>query len=377
MEKTAFKALSFSAIQLPIIMEKRGHDWIDYGINNLYPQLLIDLYNNSAIHHTAIDSKVDAVTGEGFKNFGDLPANSHGETLDEIFEKIAKDYMLFGGYSLNCIWSKDGETIAELFHIPFNNVRSGLMDEEERIHDYYYSSNWPQHRKYKPVRHAAYSTTDNEGDDASQIFYYYDYTVGNYYYPLPSYIGAVNDIDTDSRISKFHRSNLQQGLNPSMMLTFRNGIPTSDEQTEIWRDIEQTFAGESNAGKFFVNFSEPGREPDLVPIQSVNDGYYVVLGERIASSILTSHRISSPLLVGIKDASGFSSNADEIRTAYNHFMGTVIVPDQKKLVKSFNKIVNQTGKTIKLEVIPAEILYTVDVEGQPEYINEPNTDITL
>ena len=162
-----------------------------------------------------------------------------------------------------------------------------------------------------------------------------------------------------------------------MMLTFKNGIPTADEQTEIWRDIESTFAGENNAGKFFVNFSEPGREPELTPIQSVNDGYYVVLGDRIASTILTAHRISSPLLVGIKDASGFSSNADEIRTAYNHFMGTVIVPDQKKLLKSFNKIVNQTGKTIKLEVTPAEILYTVDVEGQPEYINEPNTDITI
>ena len=371
MQKYVFKAQQFEAIQLPKIEEKKGKEWIDFGGNNLYPQLLIELYNNSAMHHTAVDAKIQGIVGEGFKLFGDEFVNSHGETIDEIFEKITLDQVLFGGYALNVIWSRDGENIAEIFHLPFNNVRSGVLNEEEQIEEYYYSSDWAKYRKHKPVAYPAFSTTDNTGDDASQIYYCYDYTVGNYYYPLPSYVGALNDIDTDARISRFHRSNLQQGLAPSMMLTFRNGIPTADEQTEIWRDIEKTFAGEDNAGKFFVNFAEPGREPTVEAIQNANDTYYVTLEERVTSRILTSHKISSPLLLGIKDASGFSNNADEINTAYNHFMGTVIVPEQKKLVKSFNKMINMTGKTIKLEIEPAEILYTVNVDGAPQDI-EPN-----
>ena len=371
MQKYVFKAQQFEAIQLPKIEEKKGKEWIDFGGNNLYPQLLIELYNNSAMHHTAVDAKIQGIVGEGFKLFGDEFVNSHGETIDEIFEKITLDQVLFGGYALNVIWSRDGENIAEIFHLPFNNVRSGVLNEDEQIEEYYYSSDWAKYRKHKPVAYPAFSTTDNTGDDASQIYYCYDYTVGNYYYPLPSYVGALNDIDTDARISRFHRSNLQQGLAPSMMLTFRNGIPTADEQTEIWRDIEKTFAGEDNAGKFFVNFAEPGREPTVEAIQNANDTYYVTLEERVTSRILTSHKISSPLLLGIKDASGFSNNADEINTAYNHFMGTVIVPEQKKLVKSFNKMINMTGKTIKLEIEPAEILYTVNVDGAPQDI-EPN-----
>ena len=371
MQKYVFKAQQFEAIQLPKIEEKKGKEWIDFGGNNLYPQLLIELYNNSAMHHTAVDAKIQGIVGEGFKLFGDEFVNSHGETIDEIFEKITLDQVLFGGYALNVIWSRDGENIAEIFHLPFNNVRSGVLNEDEKVEEYYYSSDWAKYRKHKPVAYPAFSTTDNTGDDASQIYYCYDYTVGNYYYPLPSYVGALNDIDTDARISRFHRSNLQQGLAPSMMLTFRNGIPTADEQTEIWRDIEKTFAGEDNAGKFFVNFAEPGREPTVEAIQNANDTYYVTLEERVTSRILTSHKISSPLLLGIKDASGFSNNADEINTAYNHFMGTVIVPEQKKLVKSFNKMINMTGKTIKLEIEPAEILYTVNVDGAPQDI-EPN-----
>ena len=254
MQKYLFKSESFDAIHLPTIKEKTGKDYIEFGSNNLYPDLLIDLFNNSSIHATSINAKTDAITGEGFKYYGNDVINSRGETIDEVFAKIALDYLLFGGYSLNVIWSKDGQSIAECYHLPFNNVRSGVMNEDEIVEEYYYSSNWANTRKYKPKAYAAYSITDNKKDNASQVFYFYDYTVGNYYYPLPSYVSAVNTIDTDSRISKFHRSNLQAGLAPSMMMTFRNGIPSSDEQSAIWRDIQKTFGGEENAGKVMVNF---------------------------------------------------------------------------------------------------------------------------
>lgn len=371
MQRYLFKSQKFESIQLPRIEEKRGKDWVDFGSNNLYPQLLIELYNNSAMHHTSIDAIVDGVVGQGFKHFGDEFINAEQETIDEIFEKIARDYELFGGYALNVIWSRDGENIAEIYHLPFNNVRSGLMNDDEKVEEYYYCSDWAKYRKNKPVSYPAYSATDNEGDNASQIFYYFDYTVGQFYYPLPDYVGAINDIDTDARISRFHANNLKNGLAPSMMLTFKNGIPTPDEQDEIWKDIEKTFAGEENAGQFFVNFAEPGREPSLEAIENSNDDYYVTLESRITSRILTAHRITSPLLLGIKDASGFSNNADEINTAYNHFMGTVIRPDQKKLVKSFNKIINQTGRTVKLEIEPSKILYTVEQDGVTQDV-EPN-----
>lgn len=357
-QRYVFKTQKFDAIQLPQIAEKRGKDWIDFGTNNLYPDLLIKLYNESAMHHTAIDAKVDAITGKGIKHHGDFPVNSHGETLDEVFEKVAKDYIIFGGYALNVIWNRVGDGLAEIYHMPFNTVRAGKMNEDEKVEDYYYCSDWAQYRKYKPTRHKSFNTTDNKGDDASQIFYYYDYTVGNTYYPLPSYVGAVNDIDLDSRISRFHNANISNGLAPSMMLTFRNGIPTQDEQDDIWRDVNETFGGENNAGRAFIAFAEPGREPTLDAIPNANDTYYTTLEERVTSRILTAHRITSPLLLGIRDSSGFSSNADEIQTGFNHFLGTVIIPDQKKLLKSLQKLVRFFGLNVKLEVEQAQLLYT-------------------
>jgi len=362
MKKYVFRTHNFESIQLPQISEKKSKEWIDFGSNNLYPELLIELYNNSAMHHTAIDAKTDAITGEGFKQFGNMPINSKGETIDEVFEKIAKDYILFGGYALNVIWNKAQDGIAEIYHLGFNTVRSGKMNEDDQVEEYFYCSDWAQQRKYKPTAYKSFDTTDNQGDNASQIFYYYDYTVGNSYYPLPSYVGAINDVDIDSRISRFHANNLKNGLAPSMMLTFRNGLPTEDEQNDIWRDIEKTFAGEENAGKFFVNFAEPGREPQVQTIENANDDYYITLESRITSRILTAHRITSPLLLGIKDASGFSNNADEIQTSFNHFLGTVIMPDQKKLVKSFSKMLYYFGLNVNLQIEQSQILYTMPTD---------------
>lgn len=363
MQRYVFKAQNFDAIKLPQIQEKRGKDWIDFGSNNLYPELLIDLFNNSAMHHTCVDAKVDGVVGEGIKTYGDDIVNSDGETMNEVFHKITSDYILFGGYALNIVWSNDGSKIAEYYHLPFNNVRSGKIDEEtQKVDEYYYCQDWKQHRKYKPQSYRSFSTTDTKGDNANQIFYFFDYTVGNFYYPLPSYVGAINDIDVDARVSRWHASNLSNGLAPSMMLTFRNGIPTPDEQHEIYKDIENTFAGEDNAGRFFVNFAEPGREPSVETIENANDDYYLLLEERISSRILTAHRITSPLLLGIKDASGFSNNADEIMVAWSHFNGTVVAPIRKSLLKSFNKIVNLTSMTVNLEIIPSEILIIEDGE---------------
>ena len=49
---------SFEAIEMPKFSESRSKDWVLFGKDNLYPQKLIELYQSSAIHHTAINAKL-------------------------------------------------------------------------------------------------------------------------------------------------------------------------------------------------------------------------------------------------------------------------------------------------------------------------------
>ena len=296
---------NFAAPALPVIKEIRNKDFMYYGEDNLYPERLIEMYDSSAMHHTAIQAIKDGIFGEGIELIGTEYINTQGETIDDIFEKITLDYTIYQGYSLNVIWNKEGTAIAEIYHLPFANVRSGKKNEEDEVEEYYYSSDWSNLRKYKEIPYRAFDSMDNKSDNASQIFYYFNYTPGNDVYPLPAYVAASNDIVLDAKVSRFHVNNISNGLAPSLFIKMRNGIPTPEARREVYKEIEDTFSGEENAGRFFLSFSDPENAPEVTPIEAANDDYYITLENRISTRILSAHRITSPALLGISNGSGF------------------------------------------------------------------------
>jgi len=162
-----------------------------------------------------------------------------------------------------------------------------------------------------------------------------------------SYAGSLNDIQIDVEVSKFHLSNLANGLNPGLFISFNNGIPDPEARETIYDEVTMSFRGSDNAGKAFIAFSEDAEHaPTVTPIESANDDYYVNLENRISSRILTGHRITSPLLLGLYHngaGGGFSSNANEIEVAYAHFISTVIKPLQKEMLKTFDTLMYYRG----------------------------------
>ena len=358
----AIQGSSFAAINPPNIREVRGKDYMFYGELNLFPQELILLYDTSAMHNTCIQAISQGIIGEGIEVIGDEYINSNGETINELYEKIALDYTLYQGYSLNVIWNKERNAISEIYHLPFANVRSGKPNDDDKVEEYMFSSDWANLRKNPFQTYRAFDATDNKGDNASQVFYFYNYTPGNQVYPLPSYVAALNDISLDAQVSRFHSANISNGLAPSMFVQFRNGIPSPEERRDVYKEIEKTFTGTENAGRFFLAFSEPGKELEVTPIDSANDDYYLTLETRISSRILTAHRITSPLLLGIKDSSGFSNNAEEIKVAYAHFEGTVIEPKRKKILSGFGYMLRLAGYNIKIKVEPNKLVNEAKIE---------------
>jgi hypothetical protein len=366
--KNHIKIINLEALDLPQFLEVRGKEWVSYGKDNLYPNKLIELTETSAIHSTAIQAKLDAVIGEGIEGIGNEFVNRQGETLDEVYKKLAYDYLIFGGYALNVVWSKGGDKIAEIYHLDFSKVRSGKLNEEDKVEEYYYSSNWNNTRKYTPQQYKAFDITDTKGDNANQVFYFYEYSPGKDVYPLPDYIASVNDIQLDGRISKFHNANISNGLAPGMLINFPNGEPEPDEMRRLYNDINESFAGEDNAGKVFLTFSE-GQElaPQITTIDKMNDDYYVILESRISSRILTAHRITSPLLLGIRDTgTGLGNNANELEVAYTHFLSSVIEPIQKVLNKSLMKVLRGFGYNIQIKIIPSTLDFNKLIKETPQ-----------
>jgi hypothetical protein len=363
MNKFSFNSLSQIQINLPTFSERGSKKWINFGEDNLYPQFIAGLFLRSAINRTAIQSKIDATIGNGLKttdealNYVLVRANPI-DSWNDVFEKCAQDYITFGGYALNVIWSNDGNNISEIYHLDFTKVRSGKIEAgDDAPMEYFYSTNWENANKYKPTQYATYNPTLSI-ECPSQILYAFDYEPGNIYYPLPTYAGSINDIQIDIEVSKFHISNLANSLNPSLFISLNNGIPAPEERKEIYDELTMAYRGTENAGKAFVAFSQDKEHaPEVTPISSTNDSYYTTLETRITTRILTGHRITSPLLLGLYNGgAGFSSNADELAVAYNHFIGTCIKPIQKSMLRVFNNLLLNRGYETELLIVPTTII---------------------
>lgn len=359
------KIFNFEALDLPVFNEVRGKEWVSFGKDNLYPDKIIELYHTSAMNGTAINSITDAVKGEGVLEYGDMIVNGDGDTLNDVYAKIALDYVLHGGYSLNVVWNRGGDKVVELYHLCFDKVRSGKLNEVDVVEEYFYSSNWKNTRKYTPVRYKSFDSTDNKGDNASQIFYCFDYTPGNLMYPLPSYVGALNDIQLDARISKYHNSNISNGFAGGVLINLPAGEPTPEEQRVIYKDLVNSFTGEDNAGRLFLSFSEGSDlAPQVQTITSANDDYYTTLEERISSRILTAHRITSGKLIGVVDGGGLGNNAQEIEVAHTHFTSTSIEPKQKKINKCLSKVLIFMGIDEPISIIPSALDFNKNIQGE-------------
>tara|TARA_R110002012_G_scaffold276276_1_gene463215 strand:- start:677 stop:2491 length:1815 start_codon:yes stop_codon:yes gene_type:complete len=343
--------IKLSHYNIPHLVENANQDWISFGEDNLYPNYLLELFLGSAINGALIKSIGAMIYGEGlaatnadentdtkesFLRLNELLHNSD----DDVLKDLAMDLKLFGGCYVNVIWSRDRTRIAKIHHIPAQYIRSGKLVDGE-IDNYYYSSDWAKYKKaeFKPRAYAAFNTEDRT--NASQILMIRDKNPALFYGFAPDYIAATDWIQMELEIAQFHLSNITSGMTPSMHVGFSNGIPSDEERRVIERQLNQKFAGSGNAGKILITFND-GKEtaPIIEPIQ-MNDAQsaWEGMSKQAVNQILAGHRVTSPILFGIRaEGGGLGNNADELRDAFSLFSNTVVVPFQNTLLKGLEKI---------------------------------------
>jgi len=330
--------INLSQVELPKPIENTRLDWVQFGERNEFPQYLIDLMNKSALHNAILVSKVEMIIGDGlYVEEGELPTPNPNESMNDLLRKITWDLELFGGFYLNVIWAKNRKSIAEIYHLDYSKIRSG-KEVDNIVEEYYYSENWENTRKYTPVR---FDSFKNDGSgDPNQILFVKPYVPGQKYYPLPSYKGAIVSIETDIEIANFHLAHIKNGMNPSMMITLTNGIPTSDERKVIEKQMKEKYVGSDNTGSFILSFVDNKENAPIITTitPSQLDKLFIQLQDTVLQDIISGHRVTNPLLVGIKTA-GQLGGTSELINSYNIYNLTVIKPDQNIVLEAFNRIV--------------------------------------
>ena len=321
------------------IEKENRSGWIDYGDNNLYPQYLINLYYNSPIHNALTNSIAFMIEGQGT-----------GTILDNALQGISFDLKLQGAFVAEVIWSMDFTRVVKINHLPFENCRLAYDKEEEEITGVWYSRDWKNSRskKGKPEFIPAFNPSQAQ-EQPRQVIYAHGMMAGSSYYPKPDYFGALNYIELSHQMGMYHVNNILNGLFPSFIINFLNGIPQKEEREAIRREWEERLSGASNAGKFLMTFNEdPTRTPDIqaFPLSDA-DKQYQFLSEETAKQIMVGHRVVSPLIHGIRESNGFGSNKDEMLVGLEIFNNQVIKPYQRIITNTFAPIL---GSDLKIEM---------------------------
>ena len=309
--------------------------WIDYGNNNLFPQHLINLYHNSPIHNALTNSIAFMIEGQGT-----------GTILDNALQGIAFDLKLQGAFCAEIIWSMDFTRVVQINHLPFENCRLAYDRDEDDITGIFYSKDWANTRskKGKPEFIPAFNPSIAQ-EQPRQVIYAHGMSAGSVYYPKPDYFGALNYIELSYQMGLYHVNNILNGLFPSFIINFLNGIPQKEEREAIRREWETRLSGANNAGKFLMTFNEdPTRAPSIeaFPLSDA-DKQYQFLSEETAKQIMVGHRVVSPLIHGIRDTTGFGSNKDEMLVGLEIFNNQVIKPYQRIIERVFTPILGEVN----------------------------------
>lgn len=334
-------------IGTPVISEYfNSNPWINFGINNDFPQEITRLYQNSSIlHSTLIDRKVDMVAGSGFNIQNNFVLNIYAkDNLNIIAKKCTYDKVLFNGFYLNIIWSKDGKSIAQIEHIPYEKIRIAKFDADkernpDKIDGYYFSKDWSKKRRKEnePLFYADFNP-ELSNKYPSQILFIKTYSPGLDYYTLPSYNSALNALKLDYEISTYHLKNVQNGLMPGMIIVNKSGIPTAEERAQLYAETKASLAGSDNAGDFIMVYAEtPEKAPEFIPVQlNSSDQRFKDLRDQLNNDIMIAHKFTNAI-AGIETA-GKLGSSQEITEQLMYIQNTVISPIQKELEDTFNML---------------------------------------
>ncbi len=363
--------------------EKDGKgNFIKFGNDNQYPDYLIDLYNHSSINAACINAVVEAIRGEGLVTENEeilKYANKSGDSWTDIYNKVAYDYKIFGGFALEIIWSRDRERIAEVYHIDFSYIRAKEKNYRNHCPGYFINNNWKKYSygttELQDVPYLPVFNVMNKLDEPKQIFVHQPYRPGQEYYPLPDYIAAAAVIDLDKEVDNFHINNIRNGLAPSLAITtFTNA--SDDERNAIEQMLKSQYSGTNNAGNMlYMDVDDPASAPQITPItQNGSDGYYTEVNEMVMQKILTGHRISSPALLGIKQNTGLGNNAEELVTAWRLFLNTVVLPYQQSILSCFEMLLGINYGDVTLGVIQDNPL-VIDEEKATEVVTSQESNV--
>ena len=357
--------IQLNQYERPTITEERNRNYVSIGDNNDYYQCLIDAYMDSTTNNAVINGIVNQIYGKG------LDATDSAEKPDQYAQmkslvkphdlrNVCQDLKLLGEAAFQITYN--GNKISAITHFPRETLRAEKMNDKGEIKNYFYSADWSKVQRNTKLK--KFPVFGSGGQN--EIYIIKRYVTGFYYYSPADYNTAYATLENE--IACYLINDTQNGFSGTKVVNFNNGVPDREKQIAIKNDVMSKLTG-SYGEKVIVAFNNNAESKTTVEDIPLNDApnHYSFLSEECSRKIMLTHRVTSPLLLGLSSANGFSSNADEIENASRLFNNIVIQPYQNLLIDCLDTIlaVNDISLNLYFKTIePLEFMDLENVEGE-------------
>jgi hypothetical protein len=343
-----FSVVSLAQQDVPVITEdvKTRYNWVPFGVrmqDDFFP-IITMAFQTSTTNAACIEGIADLIFGKGIytKNEG-FTENLAKLIPQEELRRAVFDLKLYGNGAFQVIWNDEHTKIVKFYHIPVQTLRAEKIYDTPQIENYFYCTDWYDMKKVRDKKVIPAFGTSTE---KREILYIKGYTPGKYYYSTPDWISALQFSEAEAELSNLHINQIENGFLPAVMVNMNNGVPAPEERDTIEDLIERKFTGTRNAGRFMISFNDDvANKPtvDVIQIDSLHEKYKYV-AEYAQDRILVAHRITSPLLFGIRTANnGFSSQSEEMKTAFSILQTMTIQPFQSLITSAIDAALLEGG----------------------------------
>ena len=347
-KESKFAVVNLADNMIPQVTEdtKTRYAWVPFGVfgQDDFWDAVVMAYNDSTTNATSVNNLADLIFGKGLYTTDEAIQKPFERIIpQEETKRVCFDLKLYGNSAYQVFWNDEHTKIIKMYHIPVQTLRAEKLYDNTRVEYYYYCTDWKDQRKIKDKLKIPAFGTSNE---KREILYIKDYSPNLYYYSLPDWVSALQFAIAEAELSNLHINTISNGFLPTLMINFNNGVPAPEERQTIEDLLYSKFTGTNNGGRFMVSFNDDKEnQPTVTAIQSENlHERFKYIAEYAQDRILVGHKITSPLLFGIRTQNnGFSSNSDEMMTAYSILQTMTIQPFQNLIINNLTTALSEGG----------------------------------
>ena len=372
--------VNLSAYTSPVIQENKKNSYIEYGSDNNYFQYLIDRYLYSATNGAIITGIANMIYGKGLDALdSNKKPNEYAQMKsiikDSDLRKIALERKLLGMAAMQVVKQKN--LVKQVLHFPMQTLRAEKCNDKGQIEAWYYHHDWT---KKKPSEEAKRIPAFGFGNgNEVEIYVIQPYVSGFDYYSPIDYSGSLPYALLEENIADYQINDVQNGFSGTKVINFNNGIPSEEMRDKMKRDVMGKLTG-ARGEKVIIAFNANAESKTTVEDLPLNDApaHYEYLSKECFDKLIVGHRVTSPMLLGIRTGDGgLGNNADEIKTATLLFDNIVIKPYQLEIIDALDEILAVNSISLKLYFKTIQPLEFVDVEGMNKETTEEETGVKM